>query len=924
MARTLTISYGEDQIVEKIINPIGEEGSVELDNEGAFFNRDIIITSDKIREDDSVLVYYDGETVATISSVADSVELATKGNIVYKTISLDYQYGDIASNEYVRFETPLSNGTPFTLSATGGTKTWDGTLEYSVDKVNWSVWDGSITTAGTTEEKYCLWLRGTNNTYLAGTSQVVQKPFVFANAENLEGHGNIMTLLDYDKVLEGISPDMGQNCFRNLFRDCTTLKTAPRFPATKLSIGCYYGTFYNCTSLTTAPTLPATTVASDCYSYMFMRCRNLSVAPELPATTMVTRCYKYMFSETGLLLPPTLPATKLSSECYYGMFSRCASLQDTPELPAISLYDSCYSYMFSSCYSLTEAPELPSLDLASNCYSYMFHDCTGLTKSPNLPADDAKMQCYRNMFSDCTNLETIGKINLRTTHSACCRSMFSGCTSLTELPQLLPTLLDTYCYAQMFYGCSNICVSTSETGVYNKEYKVPFTYYESESASNALNDMFTNTGGTFTGTPSADTVYYVSNDIVESDSYYVEFSSDSAFSISASYKTWNGQIECRTGKTSYGGWSGSVMNATLTNGKYRLYLRGTNNTHIGRQAPSGNKIFNLHGNITVSGKLDNLLDWGKLALDKPITKDDYCYAFVFANTGVKNAENLILSDEMPNYCYVSAFFSSGLVTPPRLPAIELTTQCYRNMFNDCRSLVTAPSLPATTMKSGCYSYMFANSGLLEAPSLPSLELDNNCYQSMFSGCSNLTEVPALPATNLSSGCYASMFYGCSSVTEPPLLPATTMKTNCYSSMFYNCYQLQHTPALPATTLASGCYSAMFYGCTNITTPPALPATTLATSCYSSMFSGCTRLQCLPSLQATTLPTFCYNGMFRNCSLILISTTQSSEYPNAFRIPQSGSGSAASDSLKYMFTGTGGTYTGDAYINATYYTSNTIV
>jgi hypothetical protein len=80
-----------------------------------------------------------------------------------------------------------------------------------------------------------------------------------------------------------------------MFGDCTSLTTAPKLPATTLSVGCYSDMFYGCTSLTTAPELPATTLATQCYNYMFYGCTSLTTAPELPATTLVTQCYNYMF-----------------------------------------------------------------------------------------------------------------------------------------------------------------------------------------------------------------------------------------------------------------------------------------------------------------------------------------------------------------------------------------------------------------------------------------------------------------------------------------------------------------------------------------------------------------------------------------------------------------------------------------------------
>jgi len=172
--------------------------------------------------------------------------------------------------------------------------------------------------------------------------------------------------------------------------------------------------------------------------------------------------------------------------------------------------------------------------------------------------------------------------------------------------------------------------------------------------------------------------------------------------------------------------------------------------------------------------------------------------------------------------------------------------------------------------------------------------------------------------------YREMFRGCTSLTTAPELPATTLAERCYESMFYGCTSLTTAPALPATTLTSNCYFYMFDGCTSLTTAPALPATTLTDNCYSSMFYGCTSLTTAPALPATTLAYHCYYYMFYGCTLIKLSLTQTGEYQTPYRIPSSGTGTTGTDSLNYMFGNTGGTFTGTPTINATYYTSNTVI
>ena len=197
-----------------------------------------------------------------------------------------------------------------------------------------------------------------------------------------------------------------------------------------------------------------------------------------------------------------------------------------------------------------------------------------------------------------------------------------------------------------------------------------------------------------------------------------------------------------------------------------------------------------------------------------------------------------------------------------------------------------------------------------------------CYFYMFSDCTALTQAPALPATTLASHCYAYMFSG-TAIIQAPALPATTLATTCYDNMFSGT-AITQAPALPATTLAEYCYDDMFKGCKSLTQAPALPATTLANNCYASMFSGCTSLTQAPALPATTLADYCYHGMFWNCLKIKLSSTQTGEYTQEYRIPSSGTGTTGTNSyaLKDMFRYTGGTFKGTPEINTTYYLSNT--
>ena len=228
------------------------------------------------------------------------------------------------------------------------------------------------------------------------------------------------------------------------------------------------------------------TLASYCYSSMFQGCTSLTQTPALPATTLASYCYSSMFREcTSLTQTPALPATTLASYCYSSMFRECTSLTQTPALPATTLASYCYSSMFQGCTSLTQTPALPATTLANNCYTLMFKHCTSLTQTPALPAITLTNSCYH--------------------------SMFQGCTSLTQAPALPATTLADGCYRGMFQYCTSLKLSSTKTDEYTQEYRIPSSGNGTTEA-NALIDMFTSTGGTFTGTPSINTTYYLSSD----------------------------------------------------------------------------------------------------------------------------------------------------------------------------------------------------------------------------------------------------------------------------------------------------------------------------------------------------------------------------------------------------------------------------
>ena len=441
------------------------------------------------------------------------------------------------------------------------------------------------------------------------------------------------------------------------------------------------------------------------------------------------------------------------------------------------------------------------------------------------------------------------------------------------------------------------------------------------------------------------TITTVSEDIVYKATYTttvtgcVEFSSDDEFSLSKSV-LWDGTIEYLNNNTTWTTWDGSQITSSLNSeGVQTIALRGINNTYVKGSALKRDQfIVQASKSISLTGKIECLLNYQMVLNNQHPTMAENSFEYLFANFQWLHYidKNLLSATTLTSYCYSHMFDSSGIFEVPNLSATTLATYCYQQIFYQCMNLTKIPNnlLPATSLKGYCYSGMFY--GCQNLRSLPNnllsaTTLATYCYYQMFYNCTSITSIPAgfLPATTLSTYCYMSMFYGCTGLTSIPsnLLSATALQGRCYQYMFANCSNITNIPNLPATTLQTYCYAYMFQNCTSLVhLPTGLFKTlkTLSTYCCRYMFQNCTNLVDLVALPVTALKNYCYQYMFSGCSLIKLSTTQVDEYQTAYRIPSSGTGTTATSALSNMFSSTGGTFTGTATINTTYYTSNTVI
>ena len=206
--------------------------------------------------------------------------------------------------------------------------------------------------------------------------------------------------------------------------------------------------------------------------------------------------------------------TTIANSALKGLFYDQYAIDIDVTLPAESVGNYAYEQMFYNCRNMTKAPELPATTLGMSCYHEMFWSCVSLKTPPTvLPALALAVSCYEAMFNGCYSLTSPPAIMATSLVSACCRSMFQNCNNLEKLPKLYSTTLVTNCYTSMFYTCPKIKLSETQTDEYQTPYSIPYT---GTGTGSGMNNMFLSTGGTFTGTPTINTTYYTSNELVPS------------------------------------------------------------------------------------------------------------------------------------------------------------------------------------------------------------------------------------------------------------------------------------------------------------------------------------------------------------------------------------------------------------------------
>ena len=145
----------------------------------------------------------------------------------------------------------------------------------------------------------------------------------------------------------------------------------------------------------------------------------------------------------------------------------------------------------------------------------MFYNCTNLVEGPSfLPAGTLSRQCYYAMFDSCSSLVSAPTISASSANGQSNMDrMFYDCDNLTAIPKIFIETLPTTCMQSMFQGSRKVKISATQVDDYQTAYRIPVSGTGTDGGS-ALDVMFDSTGGTFTGTPTINTTYYTSNEVI--------------------------------------------------------------------------------------------------------------------------------------------------------------------------------------------------------------------------------------------------------------------------------------------------------------------------------------------------------------------------------------------------------------------------
>lgn len=424
----------------------------------------------------------------------------------------------------------------------------------------------------------------------------------------------------------------------------------------------------------------------------------------------------------------------------------------------------------------------------------LFYNCKSLIHAPELPAKSLSKYCYRKMFY--------------------------GCTSLTAMPELPATSVSDCSYEEMFAKCTSLVIDSTASPS-TVAWQIPA---QATVRGNWNKNMFSQTGGTFTGNPQVGVTYYVlpttlkiTANVNDSTMGYVEgggmYVLGDTVTLTAVPKPGYDFVVWDDGDTArvktFIADSYITYTANFRRDTTMFLVRLTvNNPTMGYATCNGAYHYMDTATITAVPYAGVLFDrWSNgdtsSMASVVIDRDTMFIAYFKADTAFQNLRTL-------HFTAVNSPATIQLtkVGMPDSVVLECSNDACATWNNyPTGSVMTlssgetvylrATTANATFSKSANDYYNFVMTGNVSAEGSIMALLDALsdtvpeyafCY--LFDGCTSLVKAPELPAMNLSAHCYEGMFSGCTSLAYVPYLPATGLAPYCYQDMFGNCSNLR--------------------------------------------------------------------------------------------------------------------------------------
>ena len=145
--------------------------------------------------------------------------------------------------------------------------------------------------------------------------------------------------------------------------------------------------------------------------------------------------------------------------------------------------------------------------------------------------------------------------------------------------------------------------------------------------------------------------------------------------------------------------------------------------------------------------------------------EDKCYLRMFLNCSKLKSIPTFASDvtmsgtsSRRRYCFQMFQGCTGITSLTGSlfgETTELKANCFEDMFANCTGLksVSAGFLPSMKLAAHCYRGMFQNTAITSAPDLLAGKLYSNCYRYMFNACKSLEYIKCYSTTNVTDDSY---------------------------------------------------------------------------------------------------------------------------------------------------------------------------